>query len=169
MRTVVWITIFAVFVAVVLFLRLWVSDLDVSAPQTTLHMGETVQLKVSRKTLLGTTPLDHPERTEYITNWESMAVVEPDGKVTAVGTWGKSEESTEVMAFNGKLSGKVDLSIVAGGPGPTLEFTADAPPVSSMGTATCCSTPVRVVEGQQIRFKVLRRNTEHGVTLNIVT
>jgi hypothetical protein len=60
-------------------------------------MGETVQLKVSRKTLLGTTPLEHPERTEYITNWESMAVVEPDGKITAVGTWGKSEEGTDAL------------------------------------------------------------------------
>jgi len=162
MRTVLWSAVFGVIVAIVLCLRLWVSDLDVSAPITTLHMGETVQLKVSRKTLLGTTPLEHPERTEYITNWESMAVVEPDGKVTAVGTWGKSEESTDVMAFNGKLSGKIDLSIVAGGPGPSLDFTADAPPVSSMGTATCCSTPVRVVEGQQVRFKVLRRDGQHS-------
>lgn len=158
MRNFFWIAVFAVAVASVLYLRLWVSDLDVSAPRTTLHMGETVQLKVSRKILLGTEPLDHPERTQYITNWETMAVVEPDGKVTAVGTWGKQEESTDVMAFNGKLTGKVDLSILADGPGPSLEFTADAPPVPKMGTATCCSTPVRVVEGQQVRFKVLRRD-----------
>src|SRR6185437_13164966 len=120
MRKFLWIAVFVAFVVIGLRLRLWVSDLDVSAPRTTLHMGQTVQLKVFRKTLLGTTPLAHPERTEYITNWESMAVVEPDGKVTAVGTWGEPEESTDVMAFNGKLSGKVDLSIVASGPGPTL-------------------------------------------------
>jgi hypothetical protein len=91
-----------------------------------------------------------------------MAVVEPDGKVTAVGTWGKSEESTDVMAFNGKLHGKIDLSILAGGPGPGLDFTADAPPVPQLGTATCCSTPVRVREGQQVRFKVLRRDNQHS-------
>lgn len=151
-------------VAIGLGLRLWVSDLDVSAPHTTLYTGETVQLKVFRKTFLGIAPLEHPERTEYITNWESMAVVEPDGKVTAVGTWGKPEESTDVMVFNGKLSGKVDFSILAGGPGPTLDLTADAPPVSKMGTATCCSTPVRVVEGQQVRFRVLRRDNHDDVT-----
>ena len=162
MRALLWIAVLAVAVASVLCLRLWVSDLDVSAPYTTLHMGETVQLTVTRKTLLGTAPLEHREQTEYITNWETMAVVEPDGKVTAVGTWGKPEESTDVMAFNGKLTGKVDFSILAGGPGPSLEFKADAPPVSNMGTTTCCSTPVRVVEGQQVRFKVLRRDNQHS-------
>jgi hypothetical protein len=84
MRTVLWSAVFGVIVAIVLCLRLWVSDLDVSAPSTTLHMGETVQLKVSRKTLLGTTPLEHPERTEYITNvsaiWLTFAggVIIPD-------------------------------------------------------------------------------------------
>jgi hypothetical protein len=161
MRKFLWIAVLAVLVAIGLRLRLWISDLDVSAPRTTLHMGETVQLKVFRKTLFGTASLEHPERTRYITNWETMAVVEPDGKVTAVGTWGEPEESTDVMAFNGKLTGKIDLSILAGGPGPTLDFTADAPPVSGMGTATCCSTPVRVIEGRQVRFKVVRRNSEH--------
>ena len=161
MRTLLWVTVFAVAVASVLSLRLWVSDLDVSAPRTTLHTGETVQLTVSRRTLLGTASLEHPERTEYITNWETMAVVEPDGKVTAVGTWGKPEETTDVMAFNGKLTGNVDLSILADGPGPSLDFAADAPPISGMGTATCCSMPVRVVAGQQVRFKVLGRDKQH--------
>ena len=164
MRTLLWVTVFAAALAIGLGLRLWVSDLDVSAPRTTLHMGETAQLKVSRKTWLGTAPLEHPERTEYITNWETMAVVEPDGKVTAVGTWGKPEETTDVMVFNGKLTGKVGFAILAGGPGPSLDFAADAPSVPGIGTATCCSTPVRVVEGQQVRFRVLRRDNHDDVT-----
>jgi hypothetical protein len=162
MRKFLWIAVFVAFVVIGLRLRLWVSDLDISAPRTTLHMGQTVQLKVARKTWLGTAPLEHPERTKYITNWESMAVVEPDGKVTAVGTWGKPEETTEVMAFNGRLRGEVNFSIIAGGPGPTLDFTADAPPVPEMGTTTCCSTPVRLVEGRQVRFRVQRRNNQHS-------
>jgi len=162
MRKFLWIAVFAALMGIGLWLRLWISALEVSAPRTTLHMGETVQLKVLRKTLLGTAFLEHPERTEYITNWETMAVVEPGGKVTAVGTWGEPEESTDVMAFNGMLTGKIDFSVLAGGPGPTLDFTVDAPPASGMGTATCCSTPVRVIEGRQVRFKVVRRNSEHS-------
>ena len=71
---------------------LWISQLRVSVSHTTLRVGETVQLAVTKKIWFGTEPLAHPERTQYITNWESMAVVEPDGKVTAVGTWGEREE-----------------------------------------------------------------------------
>jgi len=93
MRKFLWIAVFVALVAIGLRLRLWISDLDVSAPRTTLHMGETVQLNVSRKTWLGTTPLKQPEQTQYITNWETMAVVEPDGKVTAVGTWGEQKRA----------------------------------------------------------------------------
>jgi hypothetical protein len=161
-----WITFFVLVVGAGLWLRLWISELDVSATRTTLHVGETAQLAAKRKTWLGTEPLPHPERTKYITTWETMAVVEPDGKVTAVGTWGKDEESDIVMAFSGKLTGSVTFSILAHGPGPSLEFVADAPPVTDMGAATCCSLPVRLNEGDQVGFRVLRRDVQHtDVTL----
>ena len=45
---------FVLSVVVGLWLRLWTSELDVSAPHKTLRMGETVQLAVARKTWLGT-------------------------------------------------------------------------------------------------------------------
>jgi hypothetical protein len=160
MRHLFWIIGFLLVVGVGLWLRLFISGLDVSAPRTTLHMGETVQLTVTRKTWLGTAPLAHPERTEFITNWESMAVVEPNGKVTAVGTWGKPQEFTDVMAFNGKLKGIVNFSLRADGPGPSLDFVADAPALAGMGTATCCSKPVSLTEGRQIAFRVLRRDAQ---------
>ena len=156
-----WIPVFVLAVGAGLWLRLWISGLDVSAAHTTLHMGETTQLAVARKTWLGTEPLEHPERTKYITTWESMVVVEPDGKVTAVGTWGKDDESDIVMAFSGKLMGSATFSVRADGPGPSLEFVADGPPVTDMRVATCCSVAVQLTEGNQVGFRVLRRDVQH--------
>ena len=161
MRRVLWIAVVALLVGAFLWLRLWISQLEVSASHTTLRMGDSVQLAVTMKTWFGTKPLIHPERTQYISNWESMAVVEPDGKVTAVGTWGQAKETTNVMAFNGSLKGSVRFSLRGEGPGPTLDFVVEAPDVLDMHTATCCSTPVRVMEGQQVRFRVSRRDPQH--------
>lgn len=90
-----------------------------------------------------------------------MAVVEPDGKVTAVGTWGEPEESAIVSAINGQLWGMVSFSLLAEGPGPTLDFVVEAPSAQGMSTATCCSTPARLIEGEQVKFRLLRRNAEH--------
>jgi hypothetical protein len=47
------------------------------------------------------------------TNWESMTVVESDGRVTAVGAWGEAEDTTNMMVFNGKLKGIVRFSLRA--------------------------------------------------------
>jgi hypothetical protein len=153
---------FVLSVVVGLGIRLWTSELDVSAPHTTLRMGETVQLAVARKTWLGTEPIEHPERTMYITTWESMTTVEPDGRVTGVGTWGKARETSGVTALNGKLHGRVGLSVRAEGPGPSLDFIVDAPSVVGMPAATCCSTPVQLVEGQRAAFRVLRHDPQHS-------
>jgi hypothetical protein len=163
MRRVLWIVILALIllVGVASWLRLRISPLSVSASHSTLHMGETVQLSVVRKTWLGHQPLAHPEKTHYATTFESMAVVEPDGKVTAVGTWGKPKESAMVTAINGQLRGTVSFSLLAEGPGPTLDFVVEAPSVQEMRVATCCSTPAQLIEGQQIRYRLLRRNAEH--------
>jgi hypothetical protein len=145
-----------------LWLRLWISDLDVSAPHTTLRVGESVQLRVARKTVFGTEPLAHPEQTKYITTWETMTAVEPDGRVTAVGTWGEKHETSVVMAFNGKLSGNLYLAVRADGPGPTLDFVVDATPVVGGPVTTCCSAPVQLVEGQQAAFRVWRHDSQHS-------
>lgn len=147
-------------VGVASWLRLRIFPLSVSASHSTLHMGETVQLSVVRKTWLGHQPLPHPEKTQYATTFESLAVVEPDGKVTAVGTWGESKESAMVSAINGQLQGTVSFSLLAEGRGPTLDFIVEAPSVQ-MRVATCCSTPAQLMEGQQIRYRLLRRNAEH--------
>src|SRR5277367_3323178 len=117
-KRLIWLSGILLGVVLCLWLRLFISGLDVSAPHTTLHMGETVQLVVTRKTWLGTEPLAHPERTKYITTWETMTPVDSDGEVTAVGTWGEARESSIVMASNGELHGSVFLSVLADGPGP---------------------------------------------------
>jgi len=166
-RRLIWVAgfvlvVFVLFVVGCLRLRLSISELDVSAPHTTLRVGDTVQLAVARKTWLGTEPLAHPDRTMYITTWESMTTVEPDGRVTGVGTWGKARETSGVTAFNEKLHGSVDFSVRAEGPGPSLDFNVDAPPVVGMHTATCCSTPVQLVEGQRAAFRVLRHDPQHS-------
>lgn len=143
-------------------LRLWISGLDVSASHTTLRMGETVQLAVARKTWLGTEPLQSPGRTVYVTTWETMTPVDRDGKVTAVGTWGEARESSVVTAVNGKLHGSLNFTVLAEGPGPSLDFNVDAPSVIDMSTATCCSPPARLDEGQRAAFYVLRHDPPHS-------
>jgi hypothetical protein len=162
MRTISKWTIFvALLVSAGLWLRLRVSGLEVSASRTTLHMGESVQLVVARKTWLGSELLAHPERTEYITNFESMAVVEPGGMVTAVGTWGQAKETTNVLVVNGKLKGIVRFSLRASGPGPSLDFIAEGPAAAGMRTSACCSTPVQLIEGNQLKFRVQRQDAHH--------
>ncbi len=122
---VLWIVILALilFVGFALWLRLRILPLSVSASHFTLRMGETVQLSIARKTWLGYQPLAHPERTQFATTFESMAVVEPDGKVTAVGTWGEPKESASVSATNDHLRGVASFSLLAEGPGPSLDFS----------------------------------------------
>ena len=164
MHRVLWIAVLllSLLVGFGVWLRLKISPLRLSASHTTLRMGETVQLSVTKKTWLGEEPLAHPERTHYATTFESMAVVESDGKVTAVGTWGKPEETVIVSAFNDKLWGVVGFSLLANGPGPALDFIVEAPSVQRMSTATCCSIPAQVTEGQQVKFRLLRRDAQHS-------
>jgi len=65
MRRVLWIAaVVLVGVGAALWLRLWISQLQVSASRTTLRMGQTAQLAVTKKTWLGSEPLAHPERTQ---------------------------------------------------------------------------------------------------------
>ncbi len=81
MRRVLWIIIptLILLVGASSWLRLKISPLCLSASHSTLHVGESAQLFVTRKTWLGHRPLAHPEKTHYATTFESMAVVEPDG------------------------------------------------------------------------------------------
>ena len=98
----------------------------------------------------------------YMTTWESMTPVDRDGRVTAVGTWGEARESSVVTAFNGRMHGSLNFSVLADGPGPSLDFNVDAPSVIGMATATCCSTPVRLVKATAAAFRALRHDPQHS-------
>jgi hypothetical protein len=103
------------------------TDLQVSAPRTTLRVGETVQLSVKQRQTDGTTRdvTDPVSGTRYYTTGESVLIPEADGRVTCIGTAGKDHESAVIGAANGEKTGSVRLDLLPAGPGPGLEVTAD--------------------------------------------
>src|SRR5581483_2440158 len=106
-----------------LFEALWVT-----APSTTLHAGESTQLRVrKKKALFFLRDVARPDKTIYFTTSESMLVIEPDGRATCIGTHGEPEESVWASADNGPDHGHLSLNLLPGGPGPTLDFVADVP------------------------------------------
>ncbi len=103
--------------------------LYMSAPKTTLRVGETVQLTVLQKLPDGSTRdlTDPSTGTTYYTTSESRLIPEPDGRVTCIGTRGKQQESAIIGAGNGKLYGSIEFRLLRDGPGPSLEVIADKP------------------------------------------
>ncbi len=101
--------------------------LQVTAPKTTLRVGETVQLKVVRKLPDGSTrDLTDPKTgTIYFSTDESMLVAERDGRVTCIGTRGSPEEVAGIGVKNGSLDGEINFKLLPGGPGPGLMVVAD--------------------------------------------
>lgn len=80
--------------------------LQLDAPTTTLRVGESTQVTVRKKlSWLRTRELEKPSETSFSTTSESALVVEPDGKVTCVGTYGRSQEGAWVSAYNGRSGG----------------------------------------------------------------
>ncbi len=102
-------------------------DLDVTAPKTTLRVGEAVQLKVLHKLPDGSMRdlTGASTGTRYFTTAESRLISEADGRVTCIGTDGKPRESAIIGVENGKLHGSIRFRLVPGGPGPGLEVVAD--------------------------------------------
>jgi hypothetical protein len=103
------------------------ADLQVSAPRTTLRVGETVQLSVKQRQPDGTTRdvTDPASGTRYYTTGESLLIPEPDGRVTCIGTGGKDRESAVIGAAVGERTGSIRFELLPAGPGPGLEVTAD--------------------------------------------
>lgn len=101
--------------------------LEVTAPKTTLRVGESVQLKVAQ-VLPGGSKLDITDPstgTTYLSTDQFKLVPEPDGRVTCVGTRGKAKESAIIGIRNGELLGEISFELLAEGPGPSLEVVAD--------------------------------------------
>src|SRR5215469_4266267 len=77
----------------------WTEDLSVTAARTSLGVGESVRVNVRRKaSWFRTAELRDPSLTVYATTSESALVVEPDGWVTCIGTYGRPQESAWVVA-----------------------------------------------------------------------
>jgi hypothetical protein len=117
-----------------------------------------------------TAELTDTSKTIYTTTGESVLVVEPDGWVTCVGTNGRPRESAWISATNGDSHGHLSFDLSLGGPGPTLEFITaptDVPPLpdnAQSPVGPCCSPPLALKEGQQMRFKVQVRASGRDLT-----
>jgi hypothetical protein len=149
----------------------WGEDLKLTAPRTSLGIGESVRIMVQRKvSWFRTAELTDPSKTIYTTTGEAALVVEPDGWVTCVGTYGRPRESAWISATNGKSHGHLSFALRREGPGPTLDFItapADLPPLPGKAQSpfvSCCSAPLALKEGQQMRFKVQARASGRDLT-----
>ena len=125
------------------------TDLQVSAPRTTLRVGETVQLSVRQRQSDGTTRdlTDPASGTRYYTTGESVLIPELDGRVTCIGTAGKDHESAVIGAANGERTGSVRFELLPAGPGPGLEVTADKSVI---------------LEGERVQLHVFRSSPAGG-------
>ena len=103
------------------------TDLEVTAPRTTLRVGETTQLSVKQKIPGGSVVdlTDSNTGTVYHTTSESMLIPEPDGRVTCIGTGDRDEESAVIGAGNGIHHGHIRFKLLASGPGATLKVYVD--------------------------------------------
>jgi hypothetical protein len=146
-----------------------VDDLELTAPTTSLHLGGSVQLKVKKKgSWFRSYDLKNPAKTTYVTSGESTLVVEPDGMVTCVGTHHGPTESAVIGAWNGRSHGTLTLECLSDGPGPTLELTADSsvplPENARNPWIPCCSEPLALNEGQQLKYTVRARSSGRDLT-----
>jgi hypothetical protein len=140
-------------------------DLQVSAPRTTLGVGESVRLAVKAK---GAAAPPSLSGIRYWTASESSLVVEPDGRVTCVGTHGLPSESTRITAALGPSHGVLDFSLLPTGPGPKLELAADSgvplPENARSRAVPCCAEVLVLREGQTVRYAIRERSTGRDLT-----
>jgi len=149
----------------------WTEDLSVTAATTSLGVGDSVRVSVRRKaSWFHTAELSDPAKTVYATTSESALVVEPNGWATCVGTYGRPRESAWVVATNGASHGHLSFDLSPQGPGPTLELvpaSSDLPPLPDNARTPftpCCTTPLALREGHQLRFTIHARMSGHDLT-----
>jgi hypothetical protein len=138
-------------------------DLELTAARTSLGLGESVRVMVHKKSSwFRALPLTDPSKTIYATTSESALLVEPDGQVTCVGTNGRPRESAWISAWNGQDHGHLSFDLRREGPGPTLELVSSTDSQSPF--VPCCSTPLALKEGQQMRFRIRARGSGRDLT-----
>jgi len=143
-------------------------DLRVRASKSTLRIGQSVQLSAERKLGWFRATVVEPSRVSYFTTSESMLVVESDGRITCVGTHGRPLESAWITASSGKSDGHLSFELLPDGPGPTLEFVAEStepvPADAQSQWIPCCSEPLALTEGHQLKFAVRERSSGRDLT-----
>lgn len=103
-------------------------DLQLRADARRLGVGETTQLRVLRPQPDGSTiDVTADPETTYSTTQDHMLIAESDGRVTCVGTRGKSSERGLISARHGDRRGSLPFTLAAQGPGPGLEVTVERP------------------------------------------
>ena len=149
----------------------WGETLTLAAATTSLGVGESVRVTVRRKVWwFRSAELADPSQTQYSTTSESALVVEPDGWVTCVGTYGRPHESAWVSARNGTAYGHLSVDLTPNGPGPTLELvpaSSDLPALPDNARSIfvpCCSAPLALHEGQTMRFAIRTRGAGRDLT-----
>jgi hypothetical protein len=153
---------------------IWLADsatklterLAVHASKTTLGVGESARITVRKKDGLKTLEVD-PNKTTYFTTSELVLVVEPDGTATCVGTYGRPTESAWITADNGSDHGHLSFDLQQSGPGPSLELiteptqTISHPGQGDQFIACCTSGLVVLKEGEQMKYRIVRRAGPH--------
>src|SRR5271156_3718531 len=143
--------------------------LELTARTTSLHLGESVQLTVKKKgSWFRSFDLEDPSKTTSDTTSESTLVVEPDGKVTCVGTYNRPTESAIITAWNRRNHGSLTVECLQAGPGPTLDVAADSaapfPENARSQWVPCCSEPLALTEGQQLKYTIRARSSGRDLT-----
>src|SRR3989442_1809980 len=143
-------------------------SLRLTATKTSLGVGESVRVEVVRKVAWFLTGELIDAKTSYYTTSELCLVVEPDGTVTCVGTYGRSRESAWIGALNGESKGHIAFELSPVGPGPTLDVGGvssvqrPASPYDKFGP--CCSIPLFIREGEQVKYSVRVISSGQDVT-----
>ena len=121
------------------------------ARTTRLHPGESIRLSAGEGRVFGWRPVA-AESLEWRTTGESVVLVEPDGRVTAIGTRGGSRESAMIGVSRGTHHGALRVFVAPGGPGPSLVITTGA------GRQPCTAWPIEpcviLQEGDSLDFRV---------------
>lgn len=143
-------------------------DLQVTAPKSTLRIGESVRVTVEREITWFRRTAVEPSSLRYFTTSESLLVVEPDGQVTCVGTHGKQRENAWIAASTGKSNGHESFELLPDGPGPTLEVAIDSADTVAADARSqwvpCCSESVALTEGHQLKFAIRESSSGRDLT-----
>ena len=99
----------------------------VTAPKTTLKVGDTIQLRVIEKLPDGSTRdlADQSTGTTYSTTSEFRLIPEPDGRVTCISVSDRRYNIASIGVRNGQFHDWVKFNLQPAGPGPGLEVVPD--------------------------------------------